>query len=488
VSSTESRVTQQQGPDCPEAHLTEPPASRRLWLDALLILAITVLIYLPSLNNGFVDFDDPAYITENQRIQQLSWANVKAIWGDLQSRPYYPMVFTAYTLQYALWGENPAGFHAFSLFLHAVNAVLGYLLVWRLLRNRTAALISGLLMGTHPLHVDAVAWASDLKDVLSGTFVFLCLHAYVHYIKKGCRGCYLGAVAFYAMALFSKPMAALLPFLLLIVDYQQRRRDRRLELLEKAPFFAIAAALGYLALRAQAGAAPEPSGDVLSFYSRANAWTAIGFYLLKLTVPINLSVLYASSHPGWWMVVATSLSIAFTTATVWMLMLSRDYGFGLAWFVLLATPILGFIPFRYVVMFAPYANHFMYLADFGLFVVAGLICHDILKRLQVPADRSTFYAIVTVAFLLFGLKTALRCNVWRDSISLWRDSVRYNRAVNSTVGHERLAQALFAAGRREEALEQARLALQRHPGNNRARQLLREIQRSGTPGRQGGSP
>jgi len=56
------------------------------------------------------------------------------------------------------------------------------------------------------------------------------------------------------------------------------------------------------------------------------------------------------------------------------------------------------------------------------------------------------------------------------------------------VGHERLAQALFAAGRREEALEQARLALQRHPGNNRARQLLREIQRSGTPGRQGGSP
>jgi hypothetical protein len=458
--------------DTPDAH----PSTRRQWvLDAVLVLAVTILIYLPALNNGFVDFDDPAYITENPRIQQLSWANLKAIWGDLQSRPYYPMVFTAYMVQYALWGENPAGFHAFSLALHALNAVLAYLLVWRLFRNRTAALISGLLMGTHPLHVDAVAWASDLKDVLSGTFVFLCLHAYVHYIQKGCRACYAGAIALYAMALFSKPMAALLPFMLLIVDYQQRRHDRRLELLEKVPFFAIAAALGYLALRAQAGVAPEPAADEMSFYSRANAWTAIGFYLLKLTVPINLSVLYASSHPGWWMVVATSLSIAFITATVWMLMLSRDYGFGLAWFVLLATPILGFIPFGYVVKFAPYANHFMYLADFGLFVVAGLICHDILKRLHIPADRATFYAIVTITFLLFGLKTALRCNVWRDSVTLWRDSVRYNRAVNSTVGHQRLAEALLAAGDREQAALHARKALERHPGNRRAQELLKEI-------------
>ncbi len=454
----------------------EAPARRRT-LDALLVLAVTLLIYLPALNNGFVDFDDPAYITENPRIQQMSWENLKAIWGDIQHRPYYPLVFTAYMLQYALWGENPAGFHAFSLTLHALNAVLAYLLVWRLFRNRTAALISGLLMSTHPLHVDAVAWASDLKDVMSGTFVFLCLHAYTHYIQKGCRACYPASILLYALALFSKPMSALLPFMLLIVDYQQRRHDRRLELLEKVPFFAIAAVLGSVALRAQAGVAPAPAADEISFYSRANAWTAIGFYLLKLTVPINLSVLYASSHPGWWMVVATSLSVAFITATVWMLMLSRDYGFGLAWFVLLATPILGFIPFGYVVKFAPYANHFMYLADFGLFVVAGLICHDILKRLHVPADRATFYAIVCVALALFGLKTALRCNVWKDSVSLWRDSVRYNRAANATVGHQRLAEALLAAGEREEALEQVRKALERYPANRQARELLLELDR-----------
>ncbi len=451
-------------------------APRSKWGDIALILLLTVAVFLPAINNGFVDFDDRGYITQNPLVEDLSWNNLRTVWTDVSAKPYYPMVFTAYMLQYALWGENPEGYHAVSVLLHVLNALLAYLLVLKLFRNRTAALMTGLLTGLHPLHVDAVAWAGDLKDVLSGTFVFLCLHTYANYVQKGRRSWYLLSLVLYALALFAKPMSALLPFMLLIVDYQQRRKNRRLEVLEKVPFLVLAAMLGYVTLRTQVGAGGTEA-SAMSFYSPANAWTAIGFYLLKLTVPVNLSVQYASWHPTWWMVVATGLSIAYVTATVWMLMLSRDYGFGLAWFALLAAPILGFIPFGYVVSFAPYANHFMYLADFGLFVCAGLIAHDVLKHLSARQDRLVFYVLVVLAFTAFGSKTALRCNVWSDPVTLWRDSVRYNRAANATVGHYRLAQALRKAGDAEGARRHALLALRRFPENQDARKLLVQLER-----------
>ena len=394
----------------------------------------------------------------------------------IRGLPAYVALGCFYSVIHSFRGLEASAFHAVSLLLHAVNAVLAYLLVFRLFKSRTVGLITGLLLGLHPIHVDAVAWASDLKDVMSGTFVFLTLLAYVQFTRTRRHGWYWLSLSLYALALLSKPMAALLAFLLLIVDYQQRLANRRHDVLEKVPYLLLAVILGWISYHGQTMGTAARAGTDLSFYSSSNAWSAFGFYIVKLISPARLSVLYGSEHVYWWSVSATVLCVTFVSMTVWMLMLSRDYGFGLAWFVLFATPILGFIPFGYVVRLAPYANHFMYLADVGLFVCAGLIVRDSLRVLPDRVSRITLKVISVAVLVTFAVMTWVRCSVWKDSVALWTDAIRYNTKPNATIGHYRLAQAQLEAGRRDEAIRQARLALKAHPGNTKARALLNDLE------------
>lgn len=446
------------------------------WGDIALICLVTFLVYFSSLGNGFVNFDDKAYILENPLVQKLSLANLATIWTSLDTKPYYPVVFTVYSLGYSLWGANPTGFHSLSLALHLLNIGLVYVLVLKLFRKRAVAVIVGLLVGLHPLHTDTVCWASDLKNILSATFVYLSLLAYVGYIHREAKGLYYLSLFLYVFALLSKTMAALLPFMLLIVDYQQRRHDRRLEIVEKIPFLVVAVVLGFITFKAQSAVVLTPPEATTSFYSASNAFMAIGFYLAKLLFPTKLSVLYSSTYPMWVLVIGTLVSLMFISMTVWMLMLSRDYGFGLAWFVLLAFPMLGFIPFGYVKWIAPFSNHFMYLADIGLFVCVGLLYCDIWKDLHSRSNKAVLLVLVAVAFSLFSLKTMLRSGVWENSETLWRDAVRYNSSPNSVIGHTNLASAYRDAGKIGLARDHVARALEIVPQYQPAKRLLEELQ------------
>ncbi|HUI27146.1 MAG TPA: hypothetical protein VL403_13765, partial [Candidatus Kryptonia bacterium] len=102
------------------------------WSDAppaLLLVAMTILVYVPALSAGWI-WDDRQYVWDNPGV--VSVDGLRAIWFEPQSsQQYYPLVFTFFWLAYRLWGANPIGYHVTNVFLHAVNAVL----LWRLLRR-----------------------------------------------------------------------------------------------------------------------------------------------------------------------------------------------------------------------------------------------------------------------------------------------------------------------------------------------------------------
>lgn len=449
---------------------------RPVFLDLWILFAVTVAVYARCLVNGFVDFEDPLNVLQNSLVTHPTLHSLWTIWADMSARPYAPPVYSVYAAIYAVFGAHPLAFHAVSVLLHATNALLVYLIVTGLLRQRIPALTAALLFALHPIHVDAVAWVSGLKDVLSGTFALLSMLAYVRYLKSRKRSTLTVSLIMYVLALLSKPIAALLPYLLLIVDYQQRRKDGSEELPEKTFFFVAAVLLGLVTWQTRGGHALELMTESVSYYSRTNAWAAIGFYVYKLLIPLKLSVLYASTHTPGWYVGTIGLSIAFVSVTCWMLMLSRDYGFGLAWFVLLATPILGFLPFGYVVSVAPFANHYMYLADVGLFVCCGLIVRDIYKRLFSTQHKAVLFAAMFIVLSLFALKTTLRCGTWHNSQTLWTDAVKYNRSPNASLGHYRLARVLAEDRDLDNALIQAQEALKLNPQYKDARSLFETLQ------------
>ena len=85
----------------------------------LLLALATIAVFFPVLGNDFVNYDDEVYIIGNALIEQLSWANVKAMFATPHvNGAYTPLVLLSWATDRALFGLNPAGFHGMSLLFH----------------------------------------------------------------------------------------------------------------------------------------------------------------------------------------------------------------------------------------------------------------------------------------------------------------------------------------------------------------------------------
>ena len=166
------------GDDLPESRLQEPAQAsatvsasglaewlRAAWargrLPVVVLLAATVLAYLPVWRAGFI-WDDDAYVTKNLTLRSLE--GFRRIWLEVGATPqYYPLVHTSFWLEYHLWGLNPLGYHLVNVFLHA----LGALLLWRVLLRLAVpgAWLAAALFALHPVQVESVAWITERKNV-----------------------------------------------------------------------------------------------------------------------------------------------------------------------------------------------------------------------------------------------------------------------------------------------------------------------------------
>src|SRR5262249_17339960 len=145
-----------------------PTQSRRAIGLALLLVGLTLLAYLPVLRGGFI-WDDDDYVTTNLAVQ--SPAGVLDIWAHPSATPqYYPMVFTTFWIEHAIWGLRAPGYHLVNVLLHALSAIL----LWRILQtlDLPGAFIAACLFAVHPINVESVAWITERKNVLSGVFYF----------------------------------------------------------------------------------------------------------------------------------------------------------------------------------------------------------------------------------------------------------------------------------------------------------------------------
>ena len=73
------------------------------FFQVLLIVFLCLIIYAPSLKNGFI-WDDGDYLYKNPWVQKAE--GLKAIWFTQQTPQYYPIVFSAFWLEHKLWGLN----------------------------------------------------------------------------------------------------------------------------------------------------------------------------------------------------------------------------------------------------------------------------------------------------------------------------------------------------------------------------------------------
>ena len=268
----------------------------RAWLFGLLLAAVTIFMYQPAWNGGFI-WDDDAYVTNNELLTAPD--GLRRIWFSLDSpSQYFPLVYSTFRIEHALWGLNPTGYHWVNLLLHIVNA----LLVWRVLArlNVPGAWLAGAIFALHPVQVESVAWITERKNVLMGFFFLLTLLAWVAFVDERTKRpwrFYGLALILYVLALSAKTTACTLPAALLLILWLQKKAINKRRLSQVVPFLILGIGMGLLAVwwehyhQGTRGVlfALGPIERLLI------ASRAVWFYLSKLIWPSNLTFIY----PKW---------------------------------------------------------------------------------------------------------------------------------------------------------------------------------------------
>src|SRR6266567_3546200 len=251
------------------------PDERTAWqllAQAAVIAGAVLLVYLPAWRAGFV-WDDEQLITANPLLRTFS--GLIEIWSGGRTADYFPITNTAFWIEHHLFGDNPLGYHALNILLQAADAVLVWLVLRRL--QIPGAWFAGLIFGIHPVHVESVAWISELKNVLAMFFNLLSILCFVEIDEKPrSRTWYILSLIFFALALLSKTQVVFMPMVLVLCLWWRARdfATLRREAIRTWPFFVMAAVfslitiwfqnrgIGGLVVRGQSFSASAPDGDL----------------------------------------------------------------------------------------------------------------------------------------------------------------------------------------------------------------------------------
>jgi protein O-mannosyl-transferase len=350
---------------------TTPPVAWPRWLLLPILLAVTLTAYYPAWHGERV-WDDDGHMT---RADLAEADGLRRIWLEPgATQQYYPVLHSAFWLQHQLWRDSTLGHHLVNIVLHAISAFLVALIVWRL--RVPGAPLAALIFALHPVHVESVAWISELKNTLSGVFFLGAGLAYLRWDGSRARGVYAAALALFVLAVLSKSVTATLPAgLLVILWWRHGRLEVRPHVVPLVPFFVVGAAMGAVTVLFERGVIGAQGAEFeFTFVERTLiAGRASWFYAWSLAWPLNLSFNYprwSIDASAWWQYLFP-LGVVTTLAWLWTIR-HRTLAplAGVLFFLITVAPALGFVnvyPFR----FSFVADHFQYLASLGLITLAA---------------------------------------------------------------------------------------------------------------------
>lgn len=452
-------------------NLQIPNANIWLIVSASLIPAfLTFIIYLPALENSFVEWDDYVYIVNNPIIRRMDFSFLQLVFSTPINSNWHPLTTISWALDYLIWGLDPRGFHLSSIILHSLNTLLASALATQISarytktdyaekRNLFAGAVTALLFGLHPYHVESVAWVSERKDLLCQIFYFLSVISYLKYNNQtsSARFYYAASFIFFILALMSKPMAVSLPLVLLLLDFTlNANRPVNKIISEKIPFAALSLISSIITILAQNTGNTIMTLEEQSFFERlAAALRAYVFYLYKTILPVGLSPYYPFPHKSQLLDIVFFISLlVFAGISIYCGMVIKKKKYFLsAWLFFLITlaPVIGLVQ----VGAQAAADRYTYLPSMGIFIILGAFVARLFydNRLKLPVS---LFLILMTASLSYG--TLKQIPVWKDTLSLWSKVIEEypDRAV---LAYYNRGVLYSAAGKYDEALKDYSKAL-----------------------------
>lgn len=452
-------------------------SKKQIRLCVAVIFGATVLLYFPTLFYNFISIDDGTHLYQNPLILNPTADSLWEFWRKPFFDLYIPLTYSVWwavsKFSFAMTDTlDPSFFHFLNLAFHFLNSA-GVFFLLGIFVPPFPALVGALLFCVHPIQVEAVAWVSCFKDLLS-FFLGLCAAAFFLMAtqsdgkpsnsKHSSERSYALATFFFVLSLLAKPGMVILPLFLFclipLLPHPQRRKNRLAELVLSIWLLGSGAWGWWLTVL-------QP-GYRLSFYIPVfSRWRIAGdalFHYMKQTlIPIGYTPDYARLPPlvlkdpsslVTWMIPALLGIGIFWNRKRWR----REFTGMLIWGIGF-IPVLGVIPFAQQT-YSTVTDRYAYLPFIGLSLAAASLM-DRWSRLD-PVQKNRIPNLMAQGVLI-GLAwvSISQVKLWKDTLTLTEAMLQLHPdsyQANYSRGGE-----LYDRGFYEEALPLFQASVALHP-------------------------
>ncbi len=471
-------------------------------LPLLLILILSGIVFYNSLGNSF-HFDDSHHIVDNPYLKSLK--DIPELFTDTRTfsvwegnnRHYRPLLMLTYSINYAIGGLNPFGYHIVNLAFHVGSAFLIFLIVQAihtppLLKGVQGgffiALAAALIFAVHPFNSEVVNYISTRSSVMSAFFFLLAFYCWVRFRSQKVSSYFLLLTSYFYIAsllafllgMLTKEVVITLPIVLWLYDFYfvpvscNNKRSAVVEHIKRLtvylPFW-LFVAIPYVLIR---GVLVQRSGGVAftvlprSYYENLLMESSVLLkYIYLWLVPSNLSV----EHKVWrvpsiadgYTVLSIVVIAGLLVFALWLYRRSeRRYAvvsFFILWYFIILSPLMV-IPLNTVLQ-----ENRAYLAGIFFAVTAGILIWYFARMFSGLHLWAGISVLIVILFFCSAM-TIARNKVWKDDLSLWTDAVR--KSPSSARAHHFLALTYSKAGKVDTAIAEYEKALELEEGYSRA--------------------
>ena len=435
-----------------------------LWI--VLAVAVTALFFSPMLRNGFTNWDDWDYVTNNSKVHNADW---NAILTESFVGNYHPLTMISLAINYKLTQLDASSYLLFNFLLHLMNTGLVFYFIWMISGNKVwVAFLSALIFGIHPMHVESVAWISERKDVLYTFFFLLSLLQYWKFLRTGKRQQYWFCFSLFILSILSKPAAIIFPLVLLLLDYWKGRVITKKVIAEKIPFFLFSVLFGIITLSIQSHSAVVKLEEY-PFWTRPlfGCYVLMNFFY-RFFIPVPLSAFhpYPNTSEMGLEFYLSPLFVLALFAFIWYKRNNKPVVFGFLFFIINLLLVLQIISIGSSLV----PERYTYVPYIGLAFMFAML----LTNLKPNNSKLVFIGLSVLITAIFGLTTFKRTKIWKDSNTLWTNVIehypnaplpRTNRANDNIIRATNPVNKDSVNALYQQALEDCNVALRNKPGD-----------------------
>ena len=389
------------------------------------LLIWTAIIYIPSLSNGFVNWDDPTYVLDNAFVTSLSFENIKTFflagihpdYPDGIAFNYHPLTMLSLAFNYSMSGLNASSYHITNLLLHLANITIVFFLCKSLFKNKHSILPLVIAAGfaLHPLHVESVAWITERKDLLFTLFYLLGMLWYLK-SKRGNYKKYIGLtfLAFF-LSLLSKPSAVTFPIALILLDYWKEDSFSKKHILDKIPFLILSVIFGMITLGIQGDVAVGDFENYSILQRISFACYGILFYLWNFLFPWKPVTFYPFPNVENMPLIVSAapfIAIGLMASIFYFFRKNKTILFGLFFFLLNIALTLQLVQVGNSIV----SDRYTYLSYFGLLCI---VAYGLQYVIDNNKHKSAILTATALFMLIFSFSSFTQIKHWKNGETLW---------------------------------------------------------------------